>query len=308
MDSAGSVAFYRSLSRGWVFMRGTKGWRAGTVSVAVSMLLLQLLLVALAGTRVAANDVLERGVVHLDVEEGTLDQRVQELYAGLRALPTVLDVEYVTGEQLLQEERARDESLDEFLDRYGMENPFPDAFVVTPQNSHLYDELRDFVQSEDERGGIAAAALGEISAREAAMGESLGTLGAATSAVGFLALLAMVVAFLASVDVVLRFGAARRATANAELLGGATLSLAAAPVVVASAIALLCALVLSVVFAIAVVSALAWSPSSMVGAWVARAVWTAIAPHAPAAVAIEAIVMIILSWIVGRASSALRVA
>lgn len=289
-------------------MRGTKGWRAGTVSVAVSMLLLQLLLVALAGTRVAANDVLERGVVHLDVEEGTLDQRVQELYAGLRALPTVLDVEYVTGEQLLQEERARDESLDEFLDRYGMENPFPDAFVVTPQNSHLYDELRDFVQSEDERGGIAAAALGEISAREAAMGESLGTLGAATSAVGFLALLAMVVAFLASVDVVLRFGAARRATANAELLGGATLSLAAAPVVVASAIALLCALVLSVVFAIAVVSALAWSPSSMVGAWVARAVWTAIAPHAPAAVAIEAIVMIILSWIVGRASSALRVA
>ncbi len=289
-------------------MRGTKGWRAGAVSVAVSMLLLQLLLVTLAGARVAANDVLERGAVHLDVEEGTLDQRVQELYAGLRALPTVLDVAYVTGEQLLQEERARDESLDEFLERYGMENPFLDAFVVTPQNSHLYDELRDFVQSEDERGGIAAAALGEISAREAAMGESLGVLGAATSAVGFLALLAMVVAFLASVDVVLRFGAARRATANAELLGGATLSLAAAPVVVASAIALLCALVLSVVFAIAVVSALAWSPSSMVGAWVARAVWTAIAPHAPAAVAIEAIVMIILSWIVGRASSALRVA
>ncbi len=289
-------------------MRGTKGWRAAAVSVTASLLLTQLLLVTLAGARVAANDVLERGAVHLDVEEGTLDQRVQELYAGLRALPTVLDVEYVTGEQLLAEERARDESLDEFLERYGMENPFPDAFVVTPQNGHLYDELRTFVQSEDERGGIGAAALGEISAREAAMGESLGTLGAATSAVGFLALLSMIVAFLTSIDVVLRFGAARRATANAELLGGATLSLAAAPAVAASAIALLCALFFSVILTVGVIFALASTPSSMVGAWIARAAWTAIVPHAPAIVAIEAIVMIVLSWIVGRASSALRAA
>lgn len=308
MDSAGSVAFRRSLSRGWWFLRGAKGWKMAAVSATASMVLTQLLLVTLAGAGVAANDVLERGAVHLDVEVGTLDQRVQELYAGLRALPTVLDVEYVTGEQLLEEERARDESLDEFLERYGMENPFPDAFVVTPQNGHLYDELREFVQSEDERGGIGAAALGEISAREAAMGESLGTLGAATSAIGLLALLSMIVAFLASVDVALRFGAARRAMARSEQLAGASFSLAAAPAVAASAITLACVLLFSVVFTVVVVFALASMPSSMVGAWVARAAWTAIAPHAPAIVAIEAIVMITLSWIVGRASSALRVA
>lgn len=306
MDSAGSVAFRRSLSRGWLFLRGTKGWRAAAVSVMVSMLLVQLLFVTLAGARVAANDVLERGAVHLDVEDGTLDQRVQELYAGLRALPTVLDVEYVTGERLLEEERSRDESLDEFLERYGMENPFPDALVVTPQNGRMYDELRAFVRSEDDRGGIGAAALGEISAREAAMGESLGALGGATSAIGFLALLAMVVAFLASIDVVLRFGSARRAAANAEQLEGSTLSLAAAPAVVASAIVLICALLLSVVLATAVVFVLASSPSSVVGAWASRAAWAAIAPHAPAVIAVEAIVMIVLSWIAGRATSALR--
>lgn len=306
MDSTGSVAFRRSLARGWWFLRGAKGWKTAAVSVTASMLLLQLMFVTLAGARVAANDVLGRGAVHLDVEAGTLDQRVQELYAGLRALPTVLDVEYVTGEQLLEEERSRDESLDEFLERYGMENPFPDAFVVTPQNGYLYDELRAFVQSEDERGGIGAAALGEISAREAAMSESLAALGAVTSGVGFLALLAMIVAFLASFDVAARFGVARRATANAEQLGGATLGLAAAPAVAASAIALLCALLCSVILTAVVVFALAASPSSAVGAWVSRAAWTAIVPHAPAIVAVEAIVLIVLSWIVGRATSALR--
>lgn len=307
MDSAGFVAFGRSISRGWAFLARSKGWKLGVLGVATSLLSLQLLLVTLAGARMAESAALERGAVHLDVEAGTLDQRVQELYAHLRSLPSVLAVEYVTAEQMLTDEQARDPSLAAFLEQYGMENPFPDAFVVVPRDGNTYAELRRFVEAEDDRGGIGPAAFTEIAQKETSTRELLSVVQTVVTGIGLLAILAAATSALLSFNLLVHLAAARAAAVNAELLAGATPAITSTPAVAAGVVALIGSLIAATLAAGIIGMVLAFLPaSSSIGAWFSHAAWTGILPSAPAIVGLEAAGLLALAYFVGRMGSAFR--
>jgi len=307
MDSAGFVAFGRSISRGWTFLVHAKGWKLGVLGVATSLLSLQLLLVTLAGARMAESAALERGVVHLDVEPGTLDQRVQELYAHLRSLPSVLEATYVTGEQILIEEQARDPSLAEFLEQYGMENPFPDAFVAVPRDGSTYAELRRFVEAEDDRGGIGPTAFAEIAQKEASTRELLSVVQTVVTGLGLLAILAAATSALLSFNLLVHLAAARATSVHAELLAGATPVITSTPAVTAGAVALISSLIVATLAAGIIGIVLAFLPaSSAIGGWFSHAAWTSILPSIPAIIGLEGAGLLALAHLVGRAGSAFR--
>ena len=304
MESSGFVAVRRSVARGWGFLRGSSGWRLNAAGVAASLLTVQLLLVAYAGLGSMRDAVLAHGAVQLDILPGTLDQRVQELNVELQNMPSVREVRYVPREQVFADERSRDASLGEFLERYDMVNPFPDAFVVTPRDARAYADLRAFVETSDT--GIDAVALADIAAREEAAGRLLGVAEAARMGVMLLVLLTAFGAGLLSFNLLVHLVAMRRPDAALERLAGATAPVLSAPGVAAGMIALLGSLLAATVLALAAVALLAALPSTAdVGSWLLKSVFAGGA-FAPLALAIEAAAMAALAWAVGRAGSAFR--
>ncbi len=308
MDSAGFIAFRRSVARGWGFLVHAGGWKLDAFGVALALLLVQLLLIALSGVRTVALTALERGAVHLDVVDGTSDQKVQELYAALNAMPSVRDVRYVTREQVFVEESARDPSLVDFLARYGMENPFSDALVVTPTDAGSYADLRAFAQLEQYRDVIDTAALSDIGTQQTSTAELLEAVDTARTGVELLVLLAIIVTGVLAFNLLVRLAAARRPHAKAEKLAGATAGILAFPAVTAGVIALLGALAASFMFSAIVIVTLALLPlSAAVAAWVGEAFLIGLLPSVPAVILAEGVALVGLSWVVGRAGSSFRV-
>lgn len=307
MDSASFVAARRGIGQGWSFLRGTAGWKLDAFGVALGLVLVQLLLVALAGVRTVAEGVLERGAVHVDIAAGTTGQRTQELYAEVRGLPAVREVTYVTKEQVFADELARDESLAAFLERYGMENPFSDSLVVVPAGADAYGELRAFLQSEDVSAAIDAAAFADLADREASTVRLLEAVGTARIGAELLLFLGIAVAVILAFNLVVRLLAARADVTQASLLSGAPAGVTALPAVTAGVIALLIALAASTLLAFLIVAALVFVPSSaIVGEWMTRAFLSGLLPLAPLVVAIEAAALALLAWIVGRTGTAFR--
>lgn len=301
MKSEQFVAVRRSAARGWLFLRQTGGWRLDAFGVALALLLVQLLLVTLSGVRSMGATMLERGALHLEVSAGTTDQRVQELYAALRGLPAVQSVTYVTREQVLVEEQARDASLGAFLERYGIENPFADTFVVVPRDSGSYDDLRTFVQDESGSDGIDASVLSQIAAQEASTRQMLGVVETARAGVELLVLLSGAIAGLLSLNLLLRLVAARGDIIAAEAVAGATTGVLSLPGVSAGVLALLGSLAVATILSALVVIILAFVPSSAaIGQWITGAFIAGLLPLAPIVLCFEAALLAALAWAVGR--------
>lgn len=307
MENVDSVPQYRSTVRGWSFLLKTKGWKWSAFGVMTSLLSMQLLLGTFAGFHVVEPSIFERGAVSIDIESGTLDQRVQELYAHLQLLPTVVDVTLVTGEQLLAEEQTRDASLVEFLDRYGMGNPFLDAFVVVPRDARAYEELRMFIEQENDRGGIGVTALTEITTKEHATVDLIHALRMIRTGVGILTLLAMVTSLFLACSVLVQLVSSRRSAMQAEVVMGALPRHIALPVIIGGSIVLVSALVVATVFAVSVVYLFLSSPeSAIISSWLSHIPWAEHAYAASVIVGCEAMVLVVLSFIAGLIGSVVR--
>ncbi len=283
-------------------MKQASGWRLGALGVATSLLTVQLLLIALVGVRATQDAILDHGAVHLDVLPGTLDQRIQQLHVDLRAIPSVRDVTYLPREQVFAEEQSRDASLGEFLEQYGLANPFPDAFVVVPRDASAYADLRRFVETSE--AGIDAVALSDIAVREASVGQLLAAADAARTGGTLLIALVVFGTILLAIHLLVNLASARRPDLTAELLAGASPSVLAAPVTTAGIIVLLGSLVLATVLAAVVVALLSVTPSSAaIGSWLLGSVLTEWSATLPLVLSFEAAAMIVLAWIVGRGGS-----
>ncbi len=307
MDDAGFVAIRRSPGRGWQFLRRDATWRLDMVGVAASLLLLQLLLLTLVGTRVAGGYVLDQGAVHIDVQAGVSEQRVQELYAELRAVPVVRDVTYVPREQVFAEEKERDASLADFMERYGIENPFSDTFVVTLQNQSGYEVLRSIVQAETWQDVIDASSLSDISAQDAGTGELIAIVEAVHSGAILIAILAAAVSLILSLTMLLRIARVRENEVRAEQLAGASPGLTADPTATAGMIALLGALVVATASAYGVIVSFAhFSQSAAMEGFLTKEFLIELMPFLAFCLLIEGVAILAMSLIVARSASAFR--
>lgn len=305
MDSDSTAATYRGIRRAWGFLSATKGWRLGAIGVIASLLTVQLLLVALAGVRMVRESVLEHGAVHVDIVQGTLDQRVQELLLQLEAIPSVRSVTYVPREQVFADEKARDASLSDFLEDYGVLNPFPDSFVVVPAHPRAYADLRAFVEGQE--AGIDPVTLSDIAVREASVERLLDAAETARVGGNLLLLLSAFTALLLSFNALVHVASSRRPQAANEILAGAPVGVVAAPTVTAGMLLLLGCLFAATALAAASVAVLAMVPASAsVGAWLTRAVLAGWSTSLLIVLLVETGAAVFLSWIAGRAGSSFR--
>lgn len=300
MSNAGFVALSRSIGRGIAFLSRAGGWRIGALGLTASLVVVQLLVIAWAGVGTAGDMVLERSAVHLDIEPGASDARVQELYAEAGALPSIKDVAFVPREQVLADERSRDASLDEFLDRYGLENPFSDTLAVVPAHAGAFAELRDFVRDAD---GFDATALQEIAAQEAGAAHVLAAVDMARAGVKLLLVLAAVTAAFLSIDLLTRLAAGHRDAMRDAALAGASQTVVSLPLASAGAVTLVGSLILATILAAALTGALSFFASSAaVSAWLTASVlgfllWL------PVVLFAEGALLVLAAAIAGRASS-----
>lgn len=262
MDGATFIAVRRSIARGWFVLREHRECRMDALGAAVALLLLQVLLVTLAGTWAMPAVLFARFPAHVEVIRGVSDQRVQELFASLRGLPYARDVAYLPREQVFLEERERDPSLATFLEKYDIDNPFSDTFVVTLGDHAGYAVLRSFVQGESWQGVIDAATLSQIATQEHAAAELLDVIDAAQTGTLLLVLIAAFAAAVAAVTLSVRLARSRREDARLQQLSGASQGLAAAPSRFAAGMLLLGALLLSMLATAVLVGILSFFPAS----------------------------------------------
>lgn len=277
------------------------------LGVTAAFIVVQLLLVALSGVRSVESAVLSRGALRVDVVAGVGDQRVQELYATLRALPSVRAVTYVPREQVLARERARDAALASFLEQYGIDNPFADTFEILPEDRGGYDAVRALVRDDRWTDVIDASSLAGISAQEAAVVELLEAIGIVRMGTVLLIILTAVVAGFLAFNLLVRLAALRRPDAQAELFAGASSGILAMPAIVAGMLGLLGALAVASFLAAFLTVVLALFPqSALVGAFLTQSFFATLLPLVPLALGAEVISLGVLAWIVGRAGVAFR--
>lgn len=307
MDTQQGNALRRSAIRGWRFLLGDRSWTYESVALAASFMMLQLLLLSLAGAWSLSSAVLGRGAVHVDILPGSSDQRMLDVQVALQDVPGVAAARYVPREQVFLEEQARDASLTEFLERTGIENPFADTFVVTLSGREGYDALRQFVQGGTWDDVIDPVTLADISAQEAAAGQLLGIIETAAAIVAVLVIAAGGSALLLACTLLWNIIRARAGMLTVERLSGAMPAVSIMGLWTTGGIALLGALALGTLIALGVVLALPlFGAFSLVEDLLIGTFLASVVPSAIAILLGEAGVLLVLSWGAARGAMTLR--
>lgn len=218
-----SMDLQRSIRRG--MRRGVRAAfherRMGAALTLFSVILLfQFLLAALLGVRGVTQLLVARGDLRLEVISSTADTDVQKLYAALRGLPYVDSVAYVSREQALERERTQDPDLVAFLEKYQMQNPFPDSFSMTLLSLDHYDALRAFIEQSPWKSIVHPSFFASVGDQEHRVRSLLQITRAVGMVSGFFLLLAAVALTCIVVELVRRRAQrTARALRLEELLG-----------------------------------------------------------------------------------------
>lgn len=153
-------------SQGWSQLRRMGGGRAAIAGVAGCCLILQLLLLFFVSGEGSLRMLRDRTALQLEVLPGATDQQISSLYAALRQHPSVEDVRYNTRQQIYEAQRESDPSFIAFLEKYQLENPFPDTLGVIVRSVDDYRVLGEFLQEDAWREIVDPAFLTHSAATE----------------------------------------------------------------------------------------------------------------------------------------------
>jgi len=137
----------RAFRRGITQIIREAGWMHGFLALLGLLTLCQI--TVLFGTGMEAGLVLlrERTDLRLTIQPGATDASIQGLIQELKMQPYIDDVLFITKEQALDRQRRRDPELIEFLQTFGLENPFPDTLGIRLATIDAYPELKEFLRS-----------------------------------------------------------------------------------------------------------------------------------------------------------------
>lgn len=231
MPTHGPSGFQRSLRRGLLAAwRG--GRRSGTFLLLTGVLtLLQVLMVCVVGAQAVRGMLLSRSALYLEVLPDATDQDIQELYAAMRALPAVDDVEFVPSEKAYEIERQRTPDLVTFLEQYGVENPFPDSFSVTLDSLSDYDSFAAFVGDPQWSAVVDPSFLSSVTDQEETVRQLAGAASAVRALLAVLTAVGCVVLFFLLAEIVARKARRHEGELLLESLLGGRPSDALVPVV-----------------------------------------------------------------------------
>lgn len=123
------------------------------------LFLVQLFLVLLVSVQAGVSLLHARSDVRLQIDADATEESIQEFYVAVRALPEIVDVRYVNREQAYEQEKVRDPGLVAFLEKYGLENPFPNTFAVTLASLDGYGQLASLVALPQWAGVVEPSSL-----------------------------------------------------------------------------------------------------------------------------------------------------
>ena len=112
---------------------------AATLTVLLTALVLGVFIPIVQATTGTANEVRNRVVVDVYVENEAQPGELAELRETLNETPNVAEVEFISKQEALEQERERNPDAYELLGS----NPLPDAFRVTPDDPDGVKELAD---------------------------------------------------------------------------------------------------------------------------------------------------------------------
>jgi cell division protein FtsX len=244
-----SPSVRRSIRRGWKSLTRERRWGSTLLMLCLCMALLQMLIAGLLSMRGIESLFTAKSGIHLEVVPGAPDQDIQNLYAALKDLPYVEQVEYVPKEKAYEREKLRDPALIDSLEKFSVANPFPDTFSVSLASLESFDDLLAFVEQAEWKDVIDPAFLTTASGQERevrsylTVAQSVMRLGYAVLWIGILALLVIVA------DIALQRAYERRSELALETAMGASPSQVLLPLAAEIGFLLLGALLVGFLFA-----------------------------------------------------------
>jgi len=243
-----SLLLQRGIRRGLLTVLRERGWWTALGALLGTVFLVQILLLVFLGVVGIQRMLHSQTDLRLEVLEHARNADVQEFFSAIRDLPYVEEIVYITKEQAYELERQRDPELIAFLEEFELKNPFPDTIGVTLRSLEDYDPFAAFVRRKAWSSIVDPAFLSEVTDQEEQVYE-LSRLTRAGRSIVFLFLLLMtVVVLFVLMELTRRRAGERREEVLIERLVGAPLPSILIPFAVESAVLLLCAILLSVVF------------------------------------------------------------
>jgi cell division transport system permease protein len=193
---------------------------AATITVLLTALVLGIFIPIVQATTGSANEVRNRVLVDVFIENKATDAEVEELRTEIASIENVKSVEFVSKEQALKKEQKERGELYELLGR----NPLPDSFRISPDDPDAVGAIVDRLAPRDAGGKRKPqlAAIDEVRNREDETDKILSATGLVKLVTAVLAAL-LVVASIALVANTIRLSLfARRREIEVMRLVGAT--------------------------------------------------------------------------------------
>ncbi len=138
--------FSRGFRRGFVSAARDPGGVSSIGSLFGVLFLSQIFLLLALGVQSGLLLLKEQTDIRLEVLSGASEQQIVDLTVQLKSQQFIEDVTFITKEQAYERQKTRDPELIEFLDRFQIQNPFPDTIGVRLRHLEDYASLVAFLR------------------------------------------------------------------------------------------------------------------------------------------------------------------
>lgn len=240
-----TVFFRRAAKRGIVNVFREEGFGTAIGSLFGVVLLAQIIVLLAVGVQGGLVLLRERTDLRLQIRDTATDAQIQDLYQNIRQLSYVEDTIYVTREQAYERQKQRDPTLIDFLQKFGIENPFPDTMGVRLQTLEDYPAFLQFLKQPVFAAVVDPSFLTTTTDQQQQVEQLTGVVSSARIVLAFIVGLAVVVLLFVVVELIRRRALTKRQELFVEQLVGASRMEILMPFMVEMACMLLVALLLS---------------------------------------------------------------
>jgi len=296
-----TVFFRRAAKRGIVSMFREEGFATAVGSLFGVVLLAQIIVLLAVGVQGGIVLLRERTDLRLQIRDTAQDAQIQDLYQNIRQLPYVEDAMYVTREQAYERQKQRDPTLVDFLQKFGIENPFPDTMGVRLRTLEDYPAFLQFLKQPVFAAVVDPSFLSTTTDQQKQVEQLTNVIGSTRIVLVFVVGLAVVVLLFVVIELLRRRVLAKRQELFVEQLVGAARMEILMPFMVEMACMLLIALVASIALTTVLVLLLPYflpvlAGDGMFSQW-SGATLRVLLQWAPWTVCIELILIAVLSAI-----------
>lgn len=163
LPDASSRLAARGFSRGWMMLKRDRTWKTTFAVLFGIALFAQAAGLFAVGVWAAEEMLRAQTDVRLQLLKTADEQRIQDFFAAVRSQPTVTNATFVTKEQAYELERKTEPEMVDFLEKYGLKNPFFDTISVTLHSLDDYQPLIAFVTNPQWNDVVDPAFLSTVS-------------------------------------------------------------------------------------------------------------------------------------------------